>query len=180
MNETWNYESCVSVLEGEIALLKGISAMQDKVRQAVMSREWDDFDEKTRDVDRLGEEFARLEGERARLFSALTGACEKKVSKGSATPGGSWVIEEKPFYAAIMGLPVQERRQLSYLYRELKMETFKMRAMNETFLAYLNEAKTLAAAYIEAVCPARGGKLYTRQGGKVSQDLKSIVFNNRF
>ncbi|MDR0497099.1 MAG: hypothetical protein LBH42_05750 [Treponema sp.] len=160
MNENWDFDRCVSVLKAEIALLKIISGAQDKVRHAVMNREWSDFEESNQEVDRLGLEFASLEDERALLFSALNG--------------------ERPFYASIMLLPLEERRELSFLYRELKMETLKMRAVNETFLAYLNEAKTLAAAYIEAVCPARGGKLYTRKGRKTSQDLKSIVFNNRF
>jgi len=66
------------------------------------------------------------------------------------------------------------------MYRDIKMETLKIRALNETFLSYLNEAKNLATAYLEAVCPARGGKLYTRKGGRVTQDLRSIVINNRF
>jgi hypothetical protein len=74
-------------------------------------------------------------------------------------------------------LPEEERRELSGLYRTLKMETIKTRAMNEAFLNYLSEAKTMAAAYLEAVFPARGGKLYTRKGGEASKDLKSIVFN---
>ena len=193
MKEVWNFDRCVSVLTGEIGLLKKISAIQDKIRQAVMNRDWDDFDEKTREINQLSEEFAGLEDERARLFSALTNssnevdiASGKKASSEGNTSGrtsavaGSWVIEERPFYAAIMTLPVEERRGLSNLYRELKMETLKMKALNETFLAYLNEAKTMTAAYIEAVCPDRGGKLYTSKGRRASQDLKSIVFNNRF
>ena len=158
MEETWDYGHCVAVLTGEIELLKKISSAQDKVRQAVMKREWSDFDENTQEVNSLGNEFACLEEERARLFSA----------------------EEKPFYASIMGLPTEERRELSRLYRELKMETLKMRTVNETFLAYLNEAKSLATAYLEAVCPTEDGKLYTRKGRKANRDLRSIVFNNRF
>ena len=193
MKEVWNFDRCVSVLTGEIGLLKKISAIQDKIRQAVMNRDWDDFDEKTREINQLSEEFAGLEDERARLFSALTNTSNKddtysggKASAEGNTSGissaaaGSWVIAERPFYAAIMALPVEERRGLSNLYRELKMETLKMKALNETFLAYLNEAKTMTAAYIEAVCPDRGGKLYTSKGRRASQDLKSIVFNNRF
>jgi hypothetical protein len=192
MKEVWNFDRCVSVLTEEIGLLKKISAIQNKIRQAVMSREWDDFDEKTREVNCLSEEFACLEDERARLFSALNNVSAKRdvssikdasnndASKKGNVSAGSWIIEERPFYAAIMALPVEERRHLSNLYRELKVETLKMRALNETFLAYLDEAKTLTAAYIEAVCPARGGKLYTRKGRRVSQDLKSIVFNNSF
>jgi hypothetical protein len=89
-------------------------------------------------------------------------------------------LEEKPFYVLVSRLPLEESRRLSALYRELKTETLKMRALNESFLSYLNEARALAAAYLEAVCPNRGGKLYTRRGRRVSQDLRSIVINNSF
>lgn len=167
MNEAWNYKRCVLVLNGEIEVLKKISAAQSRVRQAVIGREWVDFDGKVAELEALGLNFNHLENERAGLFSGL--ADEFHLSDGG-----------KPFYALIMPLPPDESRELSRLYRELKMESLKMKAMNETFLAYLNEAKTMAAAYLEAVCPARGGKLYTRMGRRVSQDLKSIVFNNRF
>ena len=160
MNEAWNFSRCVSVLTGEIELLQKISTAQNNVQKVVMNREWADFDEKTLEVNRMGEEFTHLEDERASLFSALGG--------------------EKPFNALIMSLPMEEGRELSRLYRELKMETMKMRASNESFLTYLNEAKTMAAAYLEVVCPARGGKLYTRRGHRVSQDLRSMVINNHF
>jgi len=158
MNKALNFGDCVSVLSGEIDLLKKISVLQGKVRQAVIRRDWADFDGKIQEMNQFGTEFAGLEGERERLFPATEG---------------------KPFNTVITDLPLEESRELSRLYRELKMETLKMRALNETFLAYLNEAKALAAAYIETVCPARGGKLYTRKGSKASQDLKSIVLNNR-
>ena len=159
MKETLNYKRCASVLSGEVDLLKKISTLQGAVRQAVVSRDWTDFDEKVQNLNQLGTEFAGLESEREKLFPPN---------------------DEKPFHTAITGLPGEESRELSRLYRELKMETLKMRALNETFLAYLNEARALAAAYIETVCPARGGKLYTRRGRKASQDLKSIVLNNSF
>ena len=162
MKETWDFDCCKSIMSGEIELLKKISAAQNSVRQAVLNREWTDFDERVQEVSGLGEEFALLESERAVLFSALPDA-----SAGN-------------FYAFIMELPTEQRRELSHIYRELKMEAQKMRALNETFLAYVNEAKMLAASYLEAVCPARGGKLYTRKGRRVSQDLRSIMFNNHF
>ena len=168
MKETWNYERCVSVLNEELVLLKKISSAQDKVRQAVLNREWTDFDEKINEVGLYGDNFARLEEERVKIFLII---------REGFGPDNS---EEKPFYALISRLPMAEGRELSRLYRELKMESLKMRAINENFLAYLNEAKTIAQAYLEAVCPARGGKLYTRRGRRVSQDLRSMVINNRF
>ena len=157
MKEGWDYDSCVSAINGEIEILKKISAVQGQVRKSVMSREWADYDEKNRELNLLGEEFERLEGKRLLFFP-----------------------DETPFYTAISELPDEQRMELSRLYRELRMETMKMRALNETFLVYLNEAKNLAAAYLETVCPARGGKLYTRKGRKVTQDLRSIVINNRY
>ena len=168
MKEAWNFNRALHVLAGEIEILKKISVEQISVRQAVMSREWGDFDDKILEVKRLGAEFARLEEDREHIFSCL--GCDESER----------LTEEKSFYSRISAVPEEERRELSRLYRELKMETHKMKALNETFLAYLSEAKTLAAAYIGAVCPARGGKLYTRKGRTVSLDLKSIVFNNRF
>jgi len=157
MKVSLNYKRCVSVLSGEIEILKKISAVQDRVRKAVINREWSDFDENDKELNRLGGEFAHLEDERAMLFPP-----------------------ETPFNAVVLKLPDAERMELSRLYRELKTETLKMRALNETFLIYLNEARNLAASYLEAVCPARGGKLYTRKGRKVSQDLRSIVFNSSY
>ena len=176
MKEGWNFKRCVSVINAEIELLKKISAAQETVRQTVIKREWTDFDEKSREMSRLGGEFTLLEDERALLFTALSneGGSSRAVQEQASN------TEKTPFYTLILGLPPEERTEISRLYRELKVETYKMRAMNETFLAYVNEAKMLAASYLEAICPARGGKLYTRKGRRVSQDLKSIVLNNRF
>ena len=168
MKETWDFPRCVSVLSAEIELLKKISAAQSKVRQVVMNREWADFDEKTAELNRLGEEFEVLEDDRERLFSTL---------RGNSPVAGK---EEKPFTVMINGLPMDECRELSRLYRELKMECLRIQAINKTFLVYLTEAKTMAAAYLEAICPERGGKLYTRKGHIAAHDMRSIVFNNSF
>jgi len=156
MGETWDFARCVSVLSGEIDLLKEIAAAQNMVKQAVLDREWIDFDEKTAEVNRLGEKLALLETEREQFFPA-----------------------EKDYHARVMSLPQEQSREITRLHRELKKETLGMRMLNESFLAYINEAKTIAASYLEAVCPARGGKLYTQKGYKVSQDLKSMVVNNQ-
>jgi len=173
MKESMNFTWAVLLLNRETEILKKISDAQNKVRQAVMNREWTDFDKKTLEVKLLGGEFALLENERVQLFASLGKTAGVSASETSSS-------DEKPFYTLILEFPPDERRELSRLYRELKMETLKMRALNETFLAYLNESKTLAAAFLGAICPSRGGKLYTRKGQAVSPDLRSIVFNNRF
>ena len=168
MANTWDFKQCVSVLNGEIELLRKISSTQTVVRKAVVKRKWMDFDSKNEEVMCLGAQFALLDDERQKLFSTLHGG---KANNESA---------QTRFYTSIAALPSEERIELSRLYRELKMETLKMQALNESFLAYLNEANTLAASYLETVSSSRGGKLYTNKGRRVTQDLKSIVYNNHF
>jgi hypothetical protein len=165
MKMVWDYQRCAQVLNREIGLLKKISAVQDSVRQAALAREWVDFDWKIAEINHMGMEFSALEKERIELFAALNGELTGNPHQGL------------PFYALASRLPEEERRALSDLYRTIKMETVRMRAVNETFLNYLNEAKTMAAAYLEALFPARGGKLYTRKGGQAAKELKSMVFN---
>jgi hypothetical protein len=166
MKTVWNYDQCLSVLNKEIDLLKRISCVQNTVRKAVMEREWADFDWKIAQINQFGVEFGELDAERAGLFAAL--AAGKAANLGPLPP----------FYALAAKLPENQRRELTGLYRTLKIETIKMRAMNETFLDYLNEAKTTAAAYMDAVFPARGGKVYTRKGGEAARELTSIVLNS--
>jgi len=111
-----------------------------------------------------------MEEERENIFSCL--AVNDRSDAADA--------DETSFLSLVAALPENEQNELSRLHRELKMEIYKIRALNETFLDYLNEAKTMAAAYISAVCPARGGQLYTRKGRTASPDLRSVVINNRF
>jgi hypothetical protein len=166
MSTSWDYEHCLEILNREIDLLKRISRVQDSVKQAALNREWADFDWKIAEINQFGKEFGELEAERTGLFTAL--AAEKAPHLGPLPP----------FYALAAKLPENERRELSGLYRTLKMETLKIRALNENFLSYLYEAKTMAAAYMDAVFPARGGKVYTRKGGEAARELKSMVLNS--
>jgi len=168
MKELWNFNRAVNILSSELDLLRKISEAQNSVRQAAMNREWTDFDEKTIEVNRLGGEFTVLDQERADLFSCLNDGSRRRTA------------EDLPFTSLIEGLPEDERKELLALYRVLRLETHKMKALNETFLAYLNDAKILASAYISTVCPSRGGKLYTNKGKTISPDLRSIVINNHF
>ena len=158
----WNYDSCVSVLNKEIALLKKISLLQDSVRQAIAGREWTEFDSKMAQTEKMGEEFGHLEAERVKIFAAL----QKK-----------YAISQPSFYSMVAKLPATESRELSKLYRELKMETFRVKALNESFFNYLKEVKTVAAAWLEAVAPDQ--KLYTRKGRQVSREPRSMILNHR-
>jgi hypothetical protein len=160
--QAWNYAACLSVLEEECGLLKRIDEARERIRGAVMAREWADFTQEQRNMEKIGVEFEGLEAKRMRYFSLLSG-------------GG----EELPFYALAAKLPPEERRGLTTAYRTLKLETLKTRSSNEYFVRYLGEVRTLASSFLEAAFPDRGGKLYSRKGARIPQDIRSMVVNRR-
>ena len=160
----WDYNRCVSVLSEEIALIKEIILAQNLVRKAITAREWADFDSKIAQVEQLGERFRLLETERIKIFAAM----QKKIAP---------LDPEPTFYSLAAKLPAKECRKLSSLYRELKMETFRIKALNECFFNYIKEVQTVAVAWLEAVAP--GQKLYTRNGRKVSEEPRSMILNHR-
>jgi hypothetical protein len=175
MEKNWDYRRCVEILEAELAKLQKIEAVQASVRRAVLNHEWADFDWKIAEINQLGREFAELDAERTALFADLQ---RREALPGAGLSAAGPSARTPPFYTLSARLPADQRRELSSLYRAIKMETLKSKTLNDSFLNYLLEAKNTAAAYLDAVFPARGGKLYTRKGAQSGRDLKSMVINS--
>ena len=81
------------------------------------------------------------------------------------------------FYAFAARLPEQERRELSELYRRIKMRTLGVRFANDSLTDYLDETQAVVSGFLEAVFPDRRGKIYSRKGTQVSPDMRSMVLN---
>jgi hypothetical protein len=161
------YERALFVLKQEIGLLAKITAAQDVVRNAVINRDWADFDSLIAAMNDLSAEFAALETERTRLFVKFSEA-------------GKDIDEQTGFYTLISRLPENKRQELTNLYRGFKLESIKTRIANDTLLRCLNEAKTVINAFLEAAFPDRKGQVYSRQGVRIPQDMRSMVLNSRF
>ena len=168
MNNIWDFDQCVLLFNRQISLLKRMCHIQDSVRKAVVAREWADFNWKTAELNLLGEEFNNLEAERILLIDALKEKFGNYIKIDDFTPS---------FYTIITILPQEQSRELSSLFRELKMETLRLKSQNEIFSSYLNEIKTVASACMEAMFPVQGGKLYTREGQEAGSGQRSVVLS---
>jgi hypothetical protein len=155
---------CSHILTREIGLLEKIALIQIQVKNAVINREWAGFELLIDTMGKFSAEFEILEEDRIKLFADLLPQADGKN-------------ESAGFYAIISRLPAEERKTLTSLYRRLKMETFKIRLTNDTLLRYLNEARTAAAAFLEAAFPDLKGRLYSRRGTQVPADMRSMVLN---
>jgi hypothetical protein len=159
-------KTCLEILKAETELLEKIRSVQIFVKNAVINREWVDFELLLSSLSTLSAEFEILEAERIRLFNGFA------RSGGEGDPGAG-------FYALVTRLPGAERKELTELYRRMKMETFRIRLTNDTLIQYLNEARATVAAFLEAAFPDRKGCIYSRQGVHIQADMRSVVLNQR-
>jgi hypothetical protein len=157
---------CSHILTREIGLLEKIALVQIQVKNAVINREWADFELLLDTLGKFSAEFETLEKERIGLFANLF-------------PPKDGKDEGAGFYAMVSRLPAEERKTLTGLYRQLKMETFKIRLANDTLIRYINEARSTVSAFLEAAFPDRKGLLYSRRGIQIPSDMRSMVLNQR-
>ena len=151
-----DFERCRDILLKEIELAQRVSILQNSIREAVINRNWTDFESHFSALNGIGSEFSALEAERERYFS------------------------DSSFYAQIARFPAEQRRELSEIYRNLKLEIMRIRISGEAIMDFIAGARATIAGFFEIAFPDRGGKMYTPYGRPVSHDMRSMVLNHRF
>ncbi|MDR0387328.1 MAG: hypothetical protein LBH57_04760 [Treponema sp.] len=165
------YLRCTAVLEQERELVAKIAGMQDLIRKAVMNRQWLDFESHMAVLGQIGARFEDLDRERVRIFASFTGDGVAPEKAGEDAAG---------FYALAACFPADERKAITGVYRNLKMETMKVRIENDALINYLGEASLLITDFLDAAFPDRKGKIYSRSGSQVQADMRSMVLNRHF
>ena len=158
------FEKCKAILLKECELVRRISRLQDLVYEAVINRDWNGFEANFSRLGEIGGEFAKLEHERERLFAGILPETDASAR----------------FYSITAGLPTEQRGELTEIYRNLKLETLKVRIMGETIVNCIAGARATVAGFFEIAFPDRKGKIYTPYGTPVSHDMRSMVLNRSF
>jgi hypothetical protein len=175
------FEKCRDILLAESELVQKIAALQKIIRNAVEKREWAGFEDNFKAMNVMGSELAALEKEREALFFADEAAPDTQCRTEKAVLPVELAGGDKGcFYAMTAKLPVEQRNELTAIYRSLKLESLGLRMSNETFMNYLAEARTAIADFFEMAFPDRGGKIYTQRGIPFSHDMRSMVLDRRF
>jgi hypothetical protein len=156
------FEQCKDILLKESDLVQRIAALQKLIYDAVVNREWTDFEGHFDALSGLGEEFAALEDMRDGLFAKDQGG------------------ERPSFYSLAAQLPREQRKEITDIYRKFKIEFLKVRMSGETLMGYIAGARATMAGFFEVAFPGRGGKIYSPHGVPVSHDMRSMVLNQSF
>jgi hypothetical protein len=170
-----DFEKCKDVLSKEIVLVRRVSALQNSIREAVINRNWTDFESYFSALNSIGGEFSFLESEREQFFPGNRDD-SSIVSQGISLPAAPAM----GFYAQIARFPAKQRRELSEIYRNLKLETMRVQISGEAIMEFITGARATIASFFEIAFPDRSGKMYTPHGRPVSHDMRSMVLNHRF
>ena len=170
------FEECRDILYKESELVQRIARLQDTVWEAVINRDWTDFEGHFSALTDMGVELAVLEAERERVFAGIQPESAEEpsdtLSETNRTSGG--------FYALVVHLSAVQRNELTEIYRSLKLEVLRVQMSGETLMEFVAGARATLAGFFEAAFPDRGGKIYTPHGIPVSHDMRSMVLNRIF
>ena len=167
------YEKCREILLSECEIIQNAALTQEKLRIAVMNREWTDFETHSSEMNVIEIKMTALESERDKIFTAFEALTRLNTYTGINDAKGR-------FYAMASFLPEEQRNDLTAIYRSLKMETLKLRLANEALMTYMAGIKSTLSEFFSLAFPQRAGKLYTPQGTHFSHDMRSMVLNQSF
>ena len=167
-----SYEKCREILLKECELVQKVSSSQEKIRQAVMNREWTDFESSFKAINDIEMELKLLEIEREAILDKFQ--TSKQIGRAGVNDSRG------RFYAMASLLPDNQRNDLTAIYRSLKLETLKLRMENDSFMNYLAQIKATISDFFTLAFPDRGGKIYTQKGTPFSHDMRSMVLNQSF
>ena len=167
------YEKCREILLLECELIQNAAFTQEKLRVAVMNREWADFESHSNEMNAIEVKMALLENEREQLFTAFETLTRQNTYSGINDAKGR-------FYRMASFLPESMRSDLTTIYRSLKMEALKLRLANEALMTYMAGIKSTLSEFFSLAFPERAGKLYTPRGTHFSHDMRSMVLNQSF
>ena len=157
------FDRCREILLKESELVQHIASLQHCIREAVLNRNWTDFEGHFSELGRIKTEFTALENERERLFAGIPAE-----------------TSDSSFYTFAAALPSGQRTELTAIYRSLKLETLRVRISGDALMSYIAEVRTAMAGFFEIAFPGRGGKIYTPYGIQASHDMRSMVLNQVF
>ena len=158
------FERCRDILLEETGLVHRIQELQNLIREAVINRDWTDFEGHFSALGEIQGEFTLLESEREQIFAGL------QAGEG----------ELNSFYALVSQIPADKRNELTEIFRNLKLETLRVQITGEAIMGFISGARATMAGFFEIAFPDRKGKIYTPHGKPVSHDMRSMVLNRSF
>jgi predicted transcriptional regulator len=158
-------ERLTDIISEETRVIKKFCNQELEVKQHLFDKDWKNLNEAIKESQKTSEQIQELEEERNGVFDDLCGYIGEETKAN--------------FYHVIVYLPTGERDRLGYLYRELKMEVFRMQSITAGIDTYISSMRDTMNHVLEEVFPHRKGKIYAKDGRETTVETDPMVISHR-
>jgi len=163
MNGYREAQALKDVLEKETTLLETLSENERQIQLLVMSRNWSDLEPILKEMSGRAEEIAATDSVRHKHYQAL------KEALGCEADAG--------FYDVLEGVSLALRRELSELYRRLKIAVSQVRSVTGGIDAYVASTVATMREVLGELYPDQKGRIYSRSGRATRADERAMVLD---
>lgn len=151
-------------LQEQVDLLEQIGSCEQDMQRAVMTRDWPKLERTIEHMTGLSDGVYRCEAARTATCSAL---CRQ------------FGLPETAQFSVLLGhLPAQERREISSLYRRLKIAVYRIQTLTNGIGSYVSSSRQAMEQVMEEVFPAARGRIYSRDGNVRGKQPPAMVVNH--
>ncbi len=159
-------EKFKTALKKQLSLLEMLEKEELNLQSSVIEKDWPGTESSIQHLENLSERMMRAERRRHELFHAL---------KSSFTAD-----DDEGFYDVIARFPEDERRELSELYRKLKVTVLKVQSLNGGIDSYVRSAAYTLGKILDEYIPSRRNNTYSRNGRKAGSGEGPLFISKQY
>jgi hypothetical protein len=164
MEESRAIDQLTEALHREVELLEAIAEDEKRLHSLLSNRDWVELERCLSRLNSLSGDVLQAEDRRNTAYERLRSTLE--------------VEEDERFYDVLERLPVEERSELSELYRRLKVAVIQVRSVTGGIDTYVTESTQTMRSVLEELFPEQKGKIYSRSGRSNRADERAIVLDH--
>jgi hypothetical protein len=154
-----------SILQDENACIEEFISQEQEVKSAMMERDWPKLERALGDLETQSGFLSVLEEKRQDLWKEIMDE-------------GKWE-QNQSFHEIMAHFPKEWRENLGSLYRQVRMNTLRLKGMTEGIDAYV---RATTAVIKEAIGPEAGGKgaTYNQKGSLNTAPQRPLILDQSY
>ncbi|MCL2294752.1 MAG: hypothetical protein FWC36_07800 [Spirochaetes bacterium] len=159
---TVKMEEC---LKKQIEAFKKFHASEEKIKQQIVSKNWEELDSEISYLQKQAGEIEKMELERGDIYDAMKRCCNDDSSDSFYT----FVSEHCP----------EKSVYLNSLYRDLKVSVVKVKALTIRIDSYLSTITATVTKILEEAFPMRKGTIYDDKGANKAAAAPPLLLDRQ-
>jgi hypothetical protein len=152
-------------LKEQINVFSGFYKTEEQIRECVVARDWEKLEKKLNFIKKQAYSMEKTEAERNAVYKAM----RKKAGN----------VHDDDFCAFMDKYCPDKSSIMNSLYKELKLNVIKVKALNARLDAYLSTVTSAVSRILDEAFPIRKGTIYNSSGTKGSAISPPLVLDKQ-